>query len=457
MRRVLLGRGVDVSIGEIWERVCDRVSSGRFGSSEDILSRCHGVELLAAKLAGAGVSGDRASWSRDAMWQRLGVAAWRKSGDAQILREWAARAHAADVTTGPRGDGEPWLWSDRPATVPLARAVRDVLSRTFDLGHDDGWQGEPVSADESEPGEALRSATTAGWLELGARATTLTETLSGHVDCVMWMDLQVQDATFRSGSTPDLPGVVLLSVQDVASPGYLARALVHEAAHCKFFDLCLVRSIVGATTDPGGAAPFSVTVPWVETTARRSASWPLDQVLAAAHSYVHLTLLAGAFEAREETASAAASRWRETFDESAARAGLLISGLEAARVGALGAAGVDFVRWLRGVLELARSVSRCASGWRGTGPVLHVPAKVRTQTHRGWDASLLGVVGGHDLLWAPPESVELMTDAGATVGDVALARLPRADGSPADALVQTMDALTPLIQAGLVALSEDVR
>ena len=65
----------------------------------------------------------------------------------------------------------------------------------------------------------------------------------------------------------------------------------------------------------------------------------------------------------------------------------------------------------------------------------------------------MGLAGGRDVLWASQEAVELASAAGGTVGDLVLARLQHADESPAEALVQTMDTLAPLIHKGVLALS----
>jgi hypothetical protein len=81
----------------------------------------------------------------------------------------------------------------------------------------------------------------------------------------------------ESASLREYPGLVLFSTPQTVSEA--AEALVHEAAHQKFFDLAITASILHRDSRKSG----DFLVPW-----GRGAKWPLDQVFAACHAYACL-------------------------------------------------------------------------------------------------------------------------------------------------------------------------
>ncbi len=455
-----LERDRPVNVGDIWAAVIDRASSQPFGHTVHISERRRAAEALAARLSGSENSAALAfGRGAQATWWRMGVAEWRRSGASQTLREClATKKVTLDASAGARHPSRlPWLWSERETDPLFARAFRRGVGRTFELDLDGGWQGGPVSASETDLGESLRAATVAGWLQLADRVPRLLGTLSEHVGCVAWLDLRATDTTFRSGTTPDLPGVVLLSSDEAKADLYLPRAMVHEAAHCKFFDLCVSRDLVRPLPpeDDPVSARFTLAIPWILATSKRAAYWPLDQVLAAAHSYLHLMLLAGAWYGTEEDRheDVTTSIWPAAFQESSERLEYLLRGLEATPLGSLGADGMDFVRWMRRLLRLARAVDHMLKGWDGSGPPLSVTEGWETVQEEKLDGGLLGRSGAPDILWTSALTVSLVrTGAGSTIGELAVTRLNAGAESAAEALVQIIDALTPLLELGVVTL-----
>jgi hypothetical protein len=446
-----------VSLTEVWTCVIDRAVSGPFGDSGDIMRRRRGVELFAARLAGE----DRRGWAREQTaqetWWRAAVAEWRRSGVAQTLRDCvAAQEFQGDVdgTVEPSCYRLPWLWNESEADPRFVEVFGRAIERTFEFDLTGGWRGGPVSAGEADVGESLRDIVARSWRELDDRVPHLLASLGGHISCIAWMDLHVADTTFRSGTTPDLPGVVLLSSGEAGTDSYVSRALVHEAAHCKFFDLCVSRDIVGGPYHNDEATPpFTVSVPWIAATSRRSDRWPLDQVLAAAHAYLHLALLGGACWMGDCDGDVSQSTWTTVLEESLDRLAVLLAGLSDASVTSFGLDGVEFVGWMRGILRLAGAVDEVAKSWEGAGPVVRVASGLETLQDPSWGAGLIGRVGAGDVLWASAMTVELVRrGAGCTVGDLAVARLRQSAESPAEALVQTVDSLTSLVDTGVVTL-----
>jgi antitoxin (DNA-binding transcriptional repressor) of toxin-antitoxin stability system len=100
-----------------------------------------------------------------------------------------------------------------------------------------------------------------------------------HVTLIALLD---QAAGVQSASLREFPGIVL--VAEPRSPLAAAEMLVHEAAHQKFFDLALVHDLLDVHSD--ACPPF--TPPWRDPGTR----WPIEQSLAALHTYACLAQLA---------------------------------------------------------------------------------------------------------------------------------------------------------------------
>lgn len=88
---------------------------------------------------------------------------------------------------------------------------------------------------------------------------------------------------FGSLSASWLSGVMFLSPRALSSPLSAAEFILHEATHCKLFNLYLTRNILrkGYTAERSA----KVAPPW------RSNPWSMDRTLAAAHVYVHIAAL----------------------------------------------------------------------------------------------------------------------------------------------------------------------
>lgn len=449
--RIPIAESVGVPLEEIWRHIVARLAVGQFGSSADITSRRRDTDRLAAMLV-MPATADRVEGSAlDDPWWRFAVAAAKKGGEAQMLDEVSKTLAHTTVpgNSARRAPDPPQLWDGSRAPKALRQAFEEVIERTFKQNDGNGWSGGVLEVKETASGSPPRNATESGWQLLSDKAPELLDTLANHVACIAWTTLHSFDTTFQSGTLPDLPGTVLLSVGQTENKWYFPEAFVHEAAHCKFFDLCLARNIVGAL-DPGGAQ-WRMEAPWVDETNKRAKSWPLDQALAAAHAYLHVAILAGSLAAAA-TDAATESHWNERCAVGVQRAELLLSELGDAPLSTLGADGLDFVDWMQGLVQLVRNVAtHVAQGWSETGPVVRVSSEVKTLRASTSEYSLIGVVATGNAMMLPSDLAEYI-EAGApmTVGDLAVAKLAAGATSPAEALVEAFDIVGALDAMGIV-------
>jgi HEXXH motif-containing protein len=172
------------------------------------------------------------------------------------------------------------------ARTHLAGALEEVR-RELALHGDHSPAGTLLTVDDPDFGAAQR-VLTAG-IELARDVVPeLVDDLQPHAALFA---LVAPDAAGRLGSASlrDWPGLIVLPRP--GRPIEAAEALLHEGAHQKLFDLMLTRSMLAARTGPEPLfAP-----PWRPEPAPR---WPLDQCLAALHTYCVLAAAAPAFAER---------------------------------------------------------------------------------------------------------------------------------------------------------------
>lgn len=188
---------------------------------------------------------------------------------------------------------------------------------------------------------------------LRAGVTRLQETLPdlGHDTLRYIKAIGVVDGEqpFRSASNRVVPGTIFVCREGIDDPGAVAESLFHEALHLKLYDLYSVRSVLPPGYDSESAP--TVTATW--NPSRRGSDtnrWPIDRALAAAHVYVHLTLLYTAQHTLELTSDRALG----TPEVATERAEHLLQGLHG-HLDAFGPDGRELVDWLSTVLhELKR-------------------------------------------------------------------------------------------------------
>lgn len=161
---------------------------------------------------------------------------------------------------------------------------------------------------------------------------------------------------FRSGTTSSLPGVVVLSASELATPWRAAEALLHESLHLKFIDLEFTHSM---DVKDRTAAPCRIRPPWCALSA--SEGWPAIRGMTAAHVYIGLDLLFrnGRREAMRSDPTllgiVSPAELREASLRANDRAQFLLCALEE-NLQYLGLAGQHFVAWLGGLQSLKRDI-----------------------------------------------------------------------------------------------------
>jgi hypothetical protein len=261
-----------------------------------------------------------------------------------------------------------------PARLLLAGALEEVRRELAAHG-DHSPAGTLLTVDDPDFGAAQR-VLTAG-IELARDVVPeLAVDLLPHVALY---GMVTPDAAGRLGSASlrDWPGLIVLPRP--RRPSEAAEALLHEGAHQKLFDLMLTRSMLAPRA---GADPLFAP-PWRPESAPR---WPLDQCLAALHTYCVLAAAAPAFAERGVTLHE-----HSLVPHAAARAELLAEWWERQRYH-LGPDGRRFVTALTG-----RSLSVDAVGFHE--PVRRPDSAV--VRHCGsWDLHL-SAGSPSDLWWVP--------------------------------------------------------
>jgi len=153
--------------------------------------------------------------------------------------------------------------------------LADVLSR---------FGGGPTAMSlltaSSEPRFSRDLTSLTAGLELALTASSaMIHDLLPHVSLVAILN---DAAGVRSASLREYPGLVLVASPQSALAA--AEMLVHEAAHQKFFDLALVHDLLNTVSDT--CPPFAP--PWHHA----GTLWPIEQTLAALHTYACLAQLA---------------------------------------------------------------------------------------------------------------------------------------------------------------------
>lgn len=123
---------------------------------------------------------------------------------------------------------------------------------------------------------------------LSARLPLLMSDLLEHVDVVCWANVGLAGVHMQSGSVRAIPGVVFINPSLMSDSRTLDEALLHEAVHCKLFDIYVCSGVL--RSDYSALESPRVDVPWNRANQLQTNAWPLDQALAALHVYVHLWL-----------------------------------------------------------------------------------------------------------------------------------------------------------------------
>lgn len=249
--------------------------------------------------------------------------------------------------------------------------------------------GETVDAD-GELADIVRDS----WKALLDLLPALTRSMLEHTAAIGWLDIEKAEGGLASATLPDLPGVILLPKDIVRSGTLVAEGLLHEAAHCKFFDLVMTQDILGSASHG-----LPIVIPWVTPASLQQAAWPVDQVVAAAHAYTHLAAL-GARGLLEGVAAEAVPIWSELYDRSLGRGSFLLKALQGTPHWALGVAGRQLCGWLDALLRRMETLVE----WRRFGQMV---GDTRLQREVGIvlspplpDGSLVVVrSGGLDAVW----------------------------------------------------------
>lgn len=223
------------------------------------------------------------------------------------------------------GDHLPPFWGP-PTTGPVAARLAAQIAEVLQATADGGTGGHPVGVDRHEVLDAA-----------GALLNRTVPALWGSARRHVQLAVLVAEAPFASGSQRRLPGTVLLSTDLLRDPALVAEGLLHEALHHKLYALYLQGPVLPPGYD-AGASP-RLQPPWHRTPSP-GAGWPVDNVLAAMHVYLHLAVLR--------------ARWgRESYLDvgppyasALSRAVYLAAALRTELAGLLGDKGTDLVEWL---------------------------------------------------------------------------------------------------------------
>ncbi len=230
---------------------------------------------------------------------------------------------AAQSRTSVRSTGTLPLYQPgaRPLDARLTTEIRAVLT-TQAAGS--GGRAVPV-ADEG-PLEAAEAVLTA-----------LVPGLWGSARRHIRMVVAVSDAPFKSGSDRRLPGTVFVDAGVFRVPELLSEALLHEGVHQKLYDIYLQAPVLESAYDPDRSPRLRA--PW-HAASERAPEWPVDNVLAAAHVYAHLTVL------RAHQGCEAHDAVGPPYASALSRAVHLTEALRTDRAGRLGPSGAAMVEWL---------------------------------------------------------------------------------------------------------------
>lgn len=155
---------------------------------------------------------------------------------------------------------------------------------------------------------------------------------------------------FQSGTVGCLPGVMVLSASELATPWRAAESLLHESLHLKFIDLEFTHSMDLKVNDE--VEPWTIRPPWSKLGVGHE-GWPPIRAMTAAHVYMGLALLFKSGQLLATHSDTAVdyppTELQEATRKVTSRAQYLLGALDE-RLQSLGLAGQYFVSWLNGLL-----------------------------------------------------------------------------------------------------------
>jgi len=156
--------------------------------------------------------------------------------------------------------------------------------------------------------------------------------------------------SFQSSTARNLPGMILLSSGELATPWRAAEALLHESLHLKFIDLEFTHSMDLQADDALEA--WTIQPPW--HTFADGEGWHPIRAMTAAHVYLGLNLLStvGQYASYDDgnLGYPSATELQDAAQSADYRARFLLDALEQ-RIACLGLAGQHFVKWLKALVS----------------------------------------------------------------------------------------------------------
>lgn len=241
----------------------------------------------------------------------------------------------------------PLLWRDSNSD-PSSQCIEELVHEIVPDAH--------IDRPSEEHAHTLQAAVTL----LNRLLPWLTPSVLNHVAVVVLVSERgapgCGHSGFQSGSARNLPGLVLLSASELATPWRAAEALLHESLHLKFIDLEFTHSMDLKADEV--VEPWTIRPPWHDLAVGEG--WHPIRAMTAAHVYIGLALFfAGGqlLQSRSDSPRGYPStiELRDRAQCAASRARFLLGALDE-RSQRLGLAGQHFVKWLKG-LETPGAVS----------------------------------------------------------------------------------------------------
>lgn len=273
----------------------------------------------------------------------------------------------------------PWVWCAERQRGVLLERFQALFKQEISTGTAQG------TAILRTPDAQMYRALSAGAELLGTLLPKITPGLFLHVHTIAVVDvadIKYRDSEsradlFESASIDTIPGTIFLSPNSLRSAWHAAEALLHEAAHTRFFDLILTRLMLR----PGYAPEHSPTIRayWNPPVPWNPNDWPIDRALIAFHVYPHLALLFTAMHHYSESlfslyAPAEGLDLTTAARTACARARYLGDQLRCSGSQHLGPDSHRLIDWL---LDLVAELESCAAGEHQTpAPPSQRPAPV---------------------------------------------------------------------------------
>lgn len=277
---------------------------------------------------------------------------------ARILRRGAQLFASAVPQTQRAVPGHTYALATDWSAVEAGRALRAVISEDLAVPH--GYVAATPQHVRAV-GNGLRLIKAA----VGEFGASIVSSVRGAV--------LIEDSIIESAFIVPAPFVSVLNTQVLASPLKTADAVLHEAAHQKFYDLLVCRRLVNPDYDYLGGALFGI--PWNPVAGERRRMDCL-RVLSTIHVYAHLLELLlsvwdGSLSDRDECDGMLTEYWqRAQFFDAAVRSGVVRS--------ALGPDARAMVDWLAAIMDTHRE-TLAAAGRDADGPYT---ADALEQVHR---------------------------------------------------------------------------